>query len=505
MPPDPRTLILRCDATTAMGTGHVMRCLALAQAWQDAGGQPVFAMAEGSLALRQRLLAENIEVAALEASPGSEDDAKRVAELAQHCAASWVVVDGYQFGAAYQRQLKAAGVKLLFIDDHGHARHYCADLVLNQNAHAREGFYAKREPYTRLLLGPRYAMLRREFARWHGWKREIPSAGRKVLVTMGGSDPDNATARVVEALGLVRMEGLEAVVVVGGSNPHRDSLQALAARCGSNISLRSDVTNMAELMAWADVAVSAAGTTGWEMCALGLPAILVALAPNQNPIGQELKRRGIALYLGADADVTSQEIAEQLQGLVASAERRDEMSRRGRELIDGFGAARVSFSLRSREFRLRRAEETDCRLLWEWANDAIVRSVSFSPAAIPWEQHLQWFTSRLAAPDALIYMITDLKEQPVAVVRFHREGPRAVVSICLGPAFRGKGLGNVILNMANEELFRSTEVAAIDAYVKPENEASVRLFTRAGFVTGTTVQVRGQDAVHFVLTRIELS
>jgi UDP-2,4-diacetamido-2,4,6-trideoxy-beta-L-altropyranose hydrolase len=482
-----------------------MRCLALAQAWQDAGGRVVFAMTQVSPAVRDRLLSENMEISELETSPGSADDAGRVAALARLYAATWVVVDGYHFGGAYQRELRAAGPKVLLIDDNGHAGPYSADLVLNQNAHAGESLYRDREPYTQLLLGPRYAMLRREFASWRDWKREISPVGRKVLVTMGGSDPDNVTARVIQALNLVKTEGLEATVVVGGSNPHYETLQKAAEGFAGAIRLQRDVSNMPELMAWADVAISGAGTTCSEMCVLGLPAILIDLAENQRPIALALERRVIAIHIGGSADVTPAAIADKLEWLLFSTENRAAMSCRARLLVDGRGSGRVLSSVLSGNLRLRQIEEKDCRLLWEWANDSEVRTVSFSPEPIPWDQHLRWFHSKLADLNALLYLVTDPEETPVGEVRYQLEGTRAVVSICVGPEFRGKGYGNRILKMATEELFRSTQVKKIDAYVKPENEASLRLFASAGFTLGTTVQLGGQRAVHFVLGRNSVS
>ena len=158
-------LLFRTDASVGSGTGHVMRCLALAQALQDAGGHAIFAVADATPALEERLRMEKVEHLRPKVIPGSPDDAKETVELAQKKNASWVVVDGYHFGAEYQSLLKAAGLKLLFVDDNGHGESYSADLVLNQNTHARPGLYRKRDPQTRLLLGPRYAMLRREFTR----------------------------------------------------------------------------------------------------------------------------------------------------------------------------------------------------------------------------------------------------------------------------------------------------------------------------------------------------
>lgn len=464
-------------------------------------GRPVFAIAEAAPAIRDRLVADDMEVVPLEISAGSEDDAARVTELAERYAADWVVVDGYQFGGDYQRRLKAAGLKLLFVDDDGQAGHYYADLVLNQNAHAHEELYENREPYTRLLLGLRYAMLRREFTRWRGWKREIAPVARKILVTMGGSDPDNISALVIEALQSLPDKEIEATVAVGGGNPRFDSLRKTAKSLEVNVRLEKDVSNMPELMAGADVAVSAAGSTCWELCLLGLPAILIDLAENQRQSAAELDRRGAAIYLGSSSVVTPTAIATKLQHLLLSVETRVAMSHRSRQLIDGRGAGRVVSSLESAQFRIRRVEEKDCLLLWEWANHPSVRSVSFSREPIPLDAHIQWFRSKLASRNARLSLITDSHDLPIGEVRYEIEGARAVVSICLGPHSRGKGYGKAILEMATEELFRSSNVTALDAYVKPGNEASLRLFSCAGFTNDGSHQVSGQDAVHFVLTR----
>jgi UDP-2,4-diacetamido-2,4,6-trideoxy-beta-L-altropyranose hydrolase len=218
------TLLIRADANLAMGTGHVMRCLALAQAWQDIGGTAAFAMADPCTWARERLMKESVEVIGISAS-STEEDARQTAEIARHQAAVWVVVDGYQFGADYQRTLKSAGFKILFVDDYGHAGCYCADLVLNQNVSADESAYEHREPYTRLLLGPQYCMLRREFNSWRAWRRKIAPSGYRVLVTMGGSDPEGVTERAIAALNSIEDDHLEGTVVVGGGNPRLELLE----------------------------------------------------------------------------------------------------------------------------------------------------------------------------------------------------------------------------------------------------------------------------------------
>jgi UDP-2,4-diacetamido-2,4,6-trideoxy-beta-L-altropyranose hydrolase len=318
-----------------------MRCLALAQAWQDFGGDAVFAVAEALPAIAERLRAERMQVRRIASVPGSAQDAAEVTRIAAEQHASWVVVDGYQFDASYQSSLKQAGLKVLVVDDMGECEHYCADLVMNQNTHACEDMYVRREPHTRLLLGPRYAMLRREFNSWREWQREIPPAGRKVLVTMGGSDPDNVTSLVMAALHEIGVEGVTATVVAGAGNPHFAALERTARNSGGTLRLVRNVDNMPELMAWADIAIIAGGGTLWELLYVGCPVMSFARNPLQTRVVSQLHREGVVQDLGCPSHASSAVLASLVSSLAASQAFREEMSVRGRQYIDGTGAHRV--------------------------------------------------------------------------------------------------------------------------------------------------------------------
>jgi UDP-2,4-diacetamido-2,4,6-trideoxy-beta-L-altropyranose hydrolase len=492
------SLLLRADASIAIGTGHAMRCLALAQAWQDAGGRAAFAMAEATSAIQERLVAEGCEVVSISSAAGTVEDASQTIAVAREHKAEWVVVDGYHFTADYQRALKAAGFKILFLDDYGHSQHYSADLVLNQNVCARAEGYADRESETRLLLGPRYCLLRREFGAWRIWKREVSPVCHHVLVMMGGSDPENLTARVIQALALAELEDVETTVVIGGSNPHFAMLQNLAGQFGQKVTLRRDVSNMAEPMAAADVAISAAGSTCWELCLLGLPALLVDVADNQTELARELDRRGCAVHMG-DRAVSIEKIAEQLKRLVRSQELRQSLSQRSRELVDGGGAMRVVSLLRGAEgVRLRRARADDIRLLWDWANDPEVRAASFSSAPIPWETHLAWFAEKVGQNRSLLFIAENEDGLAFGQIRFDLKGGEAELNLSLAKEKRGIGLAVPLIEAGVRELLAGTECERVHAFVKPQNTASARAFEKAGFVRVAVEQVRENSAVHFI-------
>jgi UDP-2,4-diacetamido-2,4,6-trideoxy-beta-L-altropyranose hydrolase len=343
-------LLIRADATASIGTGHAMRCLALAQAWQDAGGHCVFAIADVTPAVRRKIEEEGCEVVPVKVEAGSEDDAKQFVRLAQERNANSVVVDGYQFGGDYQRALKSAGLRVLFVDDYGHASHYSADLVLNQNVSADARLYANRERRTRLLLGPRYALLRREFNSWRDYEREPPSTGRKVLITLGGSDPEGLTTRAMEAVAAVKVDGLEAMVVVGGSNPRFEQLRSTAIDLTKDrdikIAVQRDVSNIAELMAWADIAISAAGSTCWELCLLALPSLLIDVAENQSEVARELHRLQCAIHVGSAHEISEERLTRESEKLLRTRELREILSTRAKEVVDGDGAARIVAEIR---------------------------------------------------------------------------------------------------------------------------------------------------------------
>src|SRR5271163_4484176 len=169
-----------------------------------------------------------------------------------------------------------------------------------------------------------------------------------VLVTMGGSDPDNFTRTAVEGLRAVRgktqME-MQIRILAGGSNPHVAALERLRADGENSIELVRDATDMPEQMSWADVAVAAAGSTCLEMCFMGLPALLIDLAENQTPIANEFARRGTAYYLGNSKTLTPDRIGTETRRSLDSVVERIAMSQRGRELVDGAGAERVVHEL----------------------------------------------------------------------------------------------------------------------------------------------------------------
>ena len=340
MCPKENSLLVRADCSERMGTGHVMRCLALAQAWQDEGRRTFYAMASCSASVADRLQAENVAIMRLPCEPGSPQDALATAESAKSCGSDWVVLDGYHFDATYHAAIKASGLNLLAMDDFGKLDRYVADIVVNQDPIASEELYRSREAHTRLLLGTEYTFLRREFRCYPRPQFRAPALPRRLLLTFGGSDPGRLTELALAAMDSVNLDGLETIIFVGPGNPHWEQIEA-AAQGRADIRLLHDPSDIPGWMAGSDLAVIAAGSTLWEVAYCRVPCILVMVDDNQAPAIDRLVQRGACLSLGSGKGLAPGQMAEAIAALCGDPNRRTALATNLAEMVDGLGAQRV--------------------------------------------------------------------------------------------------------------------------------------------------------------------
>lgn len=339
-------IFFRVDANSRTGSGHLMRCLAFAHGWQIRGGKSTFISRCPCEVLRSRILEAGFDFLPIEYSyPDPADLQNTLAALKQglnhsSCATMpWLILDGYHFDDVYQHRVRKDGNKLFVIDDNAHLSCYHADILLNQNVHA-EGLTYRCNPDILLLLGTRHVLLREEFNRWRNWIRPVHTIARRVLVTLGGSDPDNVTPKVIQVLQQIDLRNLEVRIVVGPANPHLETLQDAISGC-KKFKILSDVRDMSKVMVWADIAISAGGSTCWELAFMGVPNIILVLAANQEQIARELHRAGASVNMGWFGEVSSEALQKTTVSLLQGVRIREEMSRRGRSLVDGLGVKRA--------------------------------------------------------------------------------------------------------------------------------------------------------------------
>ena len=500
------TLCIRADADSRMGIGHVMRCIALAQAWQDAGGVVSFVTTTDSTALLDRLALEGIQVTPLQAAPGSSEDASELAHHASSNNATWVVLDGYHFGPEYRAVIKKTDLKLIVIDDLADSDLSQADAILNQNHYATAELYKGLASKTaRLLVGVRYTLLRREF-REH---RKLPSRAalpeiKTLLITLGGADAPNVTQRIMELLTSNPMQiKMHVVIIVGATNPHLNKLQAALPDLQKqhNAVLSINPPNMAELMRGTDLAISASGSSTWELACLGVPMALIVTADNQREVAGSLEKRHAALVMGEHTLFPQQDTFQKLHRLMFDQTSRSRMQIETRQMIDGGGAKRVVEMLAAHPLHLRPAVFDDARLLFEWANDPLVRQMSFSADPIPWENHIEWMNRCLGSDAFRLKIGLDDENRSIGLVRLNREGGIATLSISIAPQARGRGYASKLARLVSLEALEDNWCAEIHAWVKSENTASLKTFIRAGFTERKSHTTHSEQRTLFVMSR----
>ena len=299
-----KTVLIRADATPRMGTGHVMRCLALAQAARRAGVNVHMLCRIGVAWVRERLAREAIPIHFVAGEPSEQE---RPEELLHQLhmdnlptpetssESVWVVTDGYHFTVECQRAVRAAGYKLLVVDDYNHLPEYSCDILLNQNIGAEELLY--HGDIGKKLLGLGYVLLRQEFldARKQAIHRVFPPTPQKILITLGGGNFIEHLEKIAKIMTMPELAGRTVRVLQGAMD--RERIQAAFAACPAQLEILPRVDDMPSLLLDTDLCITAGGSTCWELCCLRVPFLTVQVAENQRSIVYFLSKKKIAEYL----------------------------------------------------------------------------------------------------------------------------------------------------------------------------------------------------------------
>lgn len=324
-------LLIRADGSRmagGIGIGHLTRCLALARSWLARGGEAQLLALDLPGDAEEAYLAAGATVERPPSTTGSgtRRDAEITRAVLKRSGASWLVLDGYRFNGEYQNLL-VGSTRVLVIDDHGQADRYEAQIILDQNPSTHPAEYAQRSKDSILLLGPRFALVAPEFRSVA--RRRRPGPARRVAIMLGGA-PSERMVEIVAAVGSELAScGME-VIAVGG-----------APRSDAGFEWLSSVPSVAEIMREADMCIAAAGVTTWECCCAGLPALLLAAAPNQDAVAEAAAAAGAAINLGRANEIDSRVVVARAQELAIDVAALRAMSEAGRFLVDGAGAERV--------------------------------------------------------------------------------------------------------------------------------------------------------------------
>ncbi|NSX08980.1 UDP-2,4-diacetamido-2,4,6-trideoxy-beta-L-altropyranose hydrolase [Pseudomonas lini] len=482
-------VMIRVDASSLIGIGHIARCLTLAKVLRKQGAHVAFACrllpghrldrlrADGfeTFALPERYPGEDPQQAIESMLPWEADIAALGQALESHPAFDWIIADHYGLDHHWQTAARRWAPRIAAVDDLA-TRQYSVDLLLNQNLSGTPEAYASLlTPDCQTLLGPRFAMLRDEFC---CPAIEVKPRARRVLVNFGGFDAAMQTHHAM--LALADFHDLEIDFVAGADNPAWEQMQSLA-EYRPNWRLHSFVCDFYRLMSEVDLFIGAGGGTSWERAAMGLPTICIAVSNNQQANGEVMAASGAHVFMGNREQVSVEQLRQAIGFIVGNQGIRQSLAERSRQLVDGRGAQRVAAALAGAVLQVCQATQDDAQLLFDGRNAEAVRRWSLDTHVIDWQRHQAWLAASLSNPRRLL-LIAEADDGPVGVLRYDLDDARAEVSIYLFEGRFGLGWGRALL--ARGEAFVTAHwpsLQAITAQVLPANQASLKVFREAGF------------------------
>jgi UDP-2,4-diacetamido-2,4,6-trideoxy-beta-L-altropyranose hydrolase len=391
----------------------------------------------------------------------------------------WVIVDHYALDEKWETMVRAAASRIMVIDDIADRVHNC-DLLLDQNFYVgMEKRYEGKVPLNcQLLLGPRYGLLREQFREIRESVKQRNGPVKRILIFFGGVDGENYSARAINAVAGIGGDDLHVDVVLGAEHPHIAQIRALCAAHAYNCHVQTHL--MADLMALADLAIGAGGSATWERCCLGLPALTICVASNQQELIRDAASAGLIYSPDVGGDLTLH-IRRHVVALIENSYLRRAISGNCMSAVDGSGASRVAGHLDCSDIDIRAARQDDSRNLYEWRNHPSVRAGSRNSELITWESHERWFASVTNAPDRLL-LLGHQSGVPLGVVRFDIQGTEAEVSIYRVPGCLLPGRGKNLLKRAEHWISaHRPDVLTIRAHILEANERSRNLFSEAGY------------------------
>jgi len=472
--------LFRCDASPAIGAGHVSRCLALAETFGEAGWRIDFVVGADTLATAPALMTSGYPVRTL---TENESDAAVLAEEADEGAAL-LVVDHYGRDATFEKECRAFAHKVLAFDDMTGRQHDC-DILVDAAAPGALSYTTHVPAAASVLTGAAYALTRKSFlaARADALSRRDGRPVRNILVSCGATDPANATAVVLDVLKEAAPD-IAVTAVLSSKAPHADVIRT---RARGRMQLILDADNMAELMSKADIAIGAPGTTAFDRATLGLPSILITLAENQRGVARSLIKAGAALDAGELNDGFAHRLRDHLTALLGDGALRVRLAGAASRFVDGRGAMRILLACldaatsKSGGVRMRMAAAADEAWLLDLQRQPCTRRYFRNPAVPSAEEHHRWMQATLSNPERLLFII-EVEGQAAGMIRLDRLADKRgtthhEIAVAVDPQCNGLGIGTAALGF----LRKLMPGATFDARILPGNARSLALFKRAGF------------------------
>lgn len=486
-------VVFRVDASEHIGGGHLSRCMTLAAGFARHQCNIYFISSQLPESYIQVLTALGYKVELISAKVSDikitdrnlsnlsqENDATLTLKVLKGLVVDLLIVDHYELDYEWESCVRSYVTRLMVIDDLANRRH-CCDVLLDSNFHANhfDRYSNLIESKTLFLGGPRYAILRQEFKQARPHVKIRNGRVNRLLIFFGASDSHDYTSKAIDAVQEL-CPSIDVDVVVGSMNTHLNKIKNLCMLYGYDLHI--DIDYISSLMAKADCSIGAGGIALWERCSLGLPTFVIPTVSNQYDQVNSVVAYG-AVYSFKDCQSRAEILRDDIESFLFNESLRASISERCFQLVDCMGVDRILSKLGFPKIQIRRALESDCENVFSWRNFDLVRLASTNSNLISWENHWKWFND-VVKSKVVILLIGEHVNEAIGVVRYDLDRAVAVVSIYLTPNYLGlkKGFGVFLLQASHDWLIKNhPEVKKIKAVVRDGNEASHKLFNRAGY------------------------
>ncbi|MCP5464804.1 MAG: UDP-2,4-diacetamido-2,4,6-trideoxy-beta-L-altropyranose hydrolase [Deltaproteobacteria bacterium] len=470
--------VIRTDSSFTIGSGHVVRCLTLAQNLQRWGHVVSFVCKNLDTNLNHLVSEAGFDLHQIDAKLDTQDDALQTAELIHKLSSDWLIVDHYGLDQGWEEAVRTKAqqdIKIFAIDD-GFEREHAVDLFLNQSSLEQTQNISQK--IEQALIGPHYALLRPQF--FKNRPSVVLAKGLShLMVFFGGTDPLRLSLPVIKTLSKQNVFS-KITVVITSQHPDKEDIKVFCDQ--KNVfELKQDVADMAALMAQCDLYLGAAGTITWERCCLGLTGAVVTVSDNQIPIAEALDQQACHVFLADGTKRNQNQILKEIENFHWQKSVWQDYRQNSLGLVDGLGVQRVTSFLDRQAVYFEEAKADDSKMIWQWRNSPEVRKTALDQSEIPWDNHKEWFKKVLQDPNRKL-LVAYAENQKIGVVRFDLQGNEAEISIFLDPDQIGRSWGVAVLNGARFWLQDCcAKIQKIKAVIREDNPRSQIVFERAGY------------------------
>ncbi len=508
-------IVIRSDASLQIGSGHIMRCLTLANYLKNYAeilflcrpheGNLIRLIEQNQFSVKvlnpPNLISDNSLVHSQWLGSTQKEDAQQCLKALGVEKYDWMIVDHYALDKTWQFLMKESFRKLMVIDDLGDRFHIC-DLLLDQNFGSNHNKYKGLIPKNcYVLIGPEFTLLRNEFIKWReiSIKRRSNYLIKNILINLGGVDKENFTNKIIKELEKSKLSReIEIIVVLGETSPHLEAVMLASKKSSFNIKVKTGVQNFAELMSNADLAIGAGGTTTWERCCLGLPTIQLVIAENQKILSESLSNINALVFLSSLSNLQS--------ALDKSMKNLEVLSENSFNLVDGKGILRVSNLILLVEFfelglgliPYQSLSRNDSLKILLMRNNIEIRKWMANKKIITIREHLN-FISNLSDRKDCHFLVMKNNYKIIGTMNFtsiEKVNGSAEFGIYANPFLFEKGRGGRLMKAAILYAKNYLGIKRLNLQVYAENKAAMNLYKRHGFFKTSNVEGNREDLIH---------